>query len=626
MTQAFVGFIDGRIMALAFVVAVFSTFVTLSMVEATVRAHGPRRVLWVIAASLCASFGVWASEMICLFSMRTVVAVTLDVGGLFEAGFDVSALAIPAYLAACRQYIRIRCCFFSGLCFAAGAASALILILASLHSAYRIHYDARVLSFAVFMILAASTAAMLTERTARMHIPWRKNTLRIAGALLLGPAIVGGMAIVLSSATVTAFGTQIDMPVGSIFSSEMIAMSSLFVGAGFLAAMVLEIEARNQHERALLATSLYERERYANTALQQALLPLSLPSLPLVHFSSSYLPQSRDALVGGDWYDAFHLPDGSIALSIGDVSGHGLHAALTMGIVRQAIRSSALEERLSPSQVLRRADRILTVSDYPAIVTAAFATLHPVTLELRYAFAGHPPGLIVTSTGRASYLPYGGLPLGVQEDLLLTDGTVMLDPGGVLVLYTDGCTEYTHDAIAGERRLRETVTDVLRRRQGTFFEQPDLADIIAKQLFASIERRDDSALLCVASSSRIDEFEMFLAANPTELPVAGKAVQRFIAGIGLVESQREELLQSVEDVLQDAMIYAYPGERGRLGLSASRNHGAVTICVRDWGEWFRSPRISVESNLWKDTEKRHLRYSVQFSESGIAVNITTPLT
>ena len=82
--------------------------------------------------------------------------------------------------------------------------------------------------------------------------------------------------------------------------------------------------------------------------LQRALLPERLPVDDRLAFDAAYLPGASEAIVGGDWYDAFRLPDGRIAFSIGDVAGHGLRAAIVMGEVRQAFRAAALNPN-SPS-------------------------------------------------------------------------------------------------------------------------------------------------------------------------------------------------------------------------------------------------------------------------------------
>ena len=98
-------------------------------------------------------------------------------------------------------------------------------------------------------------------------------------------------------------------------------------------------------ERAALAlhVRMYERERMMTETLQQAFLPEALPTVPGLRLASRYLPASTSAGIGGDWYDAFVVPSGEVALAIGDVAGHGLHAASVMGKIRNALRAYSVE-------------------------------------------------------------------------------------------------------------------------------------------------------------------------------------------------------------------------------------------------------------------------------------------
>ena len=154
-----------------------------------------------------------------------------------------------------------------------------------------------------------------------------------------------------------------------------------------------------------------EREHRIAETLQRSLLPDRLPEIPGVLLAARYLPATSDLEVGGDWYDVVQLPNGSMGLAIGDVAGHGLRAASTMGQLRMALRAYALEEG-SPSQVLGRVRRLVRVL-VPDIVTLIYLVFDPESGTLRFANAGHPPPLLVEGNGQTSYLEGGlGPPLG----------------------------------------------------------------------------------------------------------------------------------------------------------------------------------------------------------------------
>ena len=208
----------------------------------------------------------------------------------------------------------------------------------------------------------------------------------------------------------------------------------------------------------------YARDHAVSLAFQDAALPRTLPTVPGLTFDAMYEAAGEDALVGGDWYDAFRLPDGRVVISVGDVGGSGLEAAVTMGAVRQTTRGAA-QVFADPAAVLDAADRALRSEQPDRIVTAVLGILDPLSLALSYASAGHPPPLLRRGDGSIVELAAIDLPLGLRNER--TGGTnhfVMLSQGALLVLYTDGLTESTRDVLEGERRLRDALAreDIVR--------------------------------------------------------------------------------------------------------------------------------------------------------------------
>jgi len=211
-----------------------------------------------------------------------------------------------------------------------------------------------------------------------------------------------------------------------------------------------------QLSSALANANLYQHERSVANALQDAMLPRRLPSLPGMRMHAHYLPGESSLQVGGDWYDAFALPDGTVGVSIGDVTGHGLEAALIMGEIRQAIRSASIE-KMPPAAVLDHADRVLRMAHPDAIATAGFGIYDPRSRVLRYAQGGHPLPLIGVPGGAVEAVHAEGLPIGMRDMGPGTETAVTLARGSLTVFYTDGMTEYDRNAVAGERVLREAI-------------------------------------------------------------------------------------------------------------------------------------------------------------------------
>ncbi|MBD5655531.1 MAG: serine/threonine-protein phosphatase [Candidatus Eremiobacteraeota bacterium] len=240
--------------------------------------------------------------------------------------------------------------------------------------------------------------------------------------------------------------------------------------------------------RAFQANLLYENEKRIAHSLQEAFLQKSLPFSPTVGLHGTYVPASLEAQVGGDWYDAFELPDKRILFSIGDVAGHGLDAAIVMSRVRQTILAAALHEN-DPSIVLARANQSILFQD-ARMVTAICGYIDPRTLEIVYATAGHPPPVMARAGGAAEFLPHDGIPLGIMADATYRTFVAHALNGEIMVLYTDGVTEHKRDLFVGEARLLEAARLAA--------DAPDPAAAIRAAIFAGSAPVDDVAILTIS--------------------------------------------------------------------------------------------------------------------------------
>ncbi|MEV4170727.1 SpoIIE family protein phosphatase [Nonomuraea sp. NPDC049709] len=204
----------------------------------------------------------------------------------------------------------------------------------------------------------------------------------------------------------------------------------------------------------------YTRARLTALTLQRDLLPHDLHGSATVEVASRYLPSDTREGVGGDWYDVIHLPGARIALVVGDVTGHGINAAATMGRLRTAVRTLAYLD-LPPDELLTHLDHLMA-EDARGLdamgATCLYAVYDPRTSRCTMATAGHPPPAIVTPSGEVTFpsLPTG-TPIGVglgsfqSRDLHLPAGTL-------LALYTDGLIETRQtDLDAGMARLGDAL-------------------------------------------------------------------------------------------------------------------------------------------------------------------------
>ncbi len=198
--------------------------------------------------------------------------------------------------------------------------------------------------------------------------------------------------------------------------------------------------------------------------LQRSLLTAP-PEPDHLHLVTRYLPAAADAQIGGDWYDAFLGPDGATHLVIGDVTGHDREAAATMGALRNLLRGITWATGGTPAEGLTTLDRAIAGLDVGTLATVLTARVEQTADDraagrrtLRWCNAGHPPPLLADPQGRVRLLEGRDLLLGVDPSVDRHDLTAVLEPGSVLLLYTDGLVERRgEDLDAGTARLVATV-------------------------------------------------------------------------------------------------------------------------------------------------------------------------
>ncbi|MYY04824.1 MULTISPECIES: SpoIIE family protein phosphatase [unclassified Streptomyces] len=228
--------------------------------------------------------------------------------------------------------------------------------------------------------------------------------------------------------------------------------------------------------QALDRAGVADTERELSLGLQRSMMPSLGPGIPGMTVAARYVPTGGGLQVGGDWYDLIPLPNGRIALVIGDVQGHDVRAAGIMGQLRIALRAYASEGH-RPDAVLSRASRFLCGLTDPheadeataaRFATCLYAEADPETGVLDIARAGHPDPVVMTADGTAVIRQTeGGLPLGIEADTDYPTTQVVLEAGQTIMLCTDGLIETGgHDLVTGWVRLQpilERHTDDLER-------------------------------------------------------------------------------------------------------------------------------------------------------------------
>ena len=243
---------------------------------------------------------------------------------------------------------------------------------------------------------------------------------------------------------------------------------------------------------ALERASLFEREHTTAETLQRSLLPDRLPSVPGIILEARYLPVTRNMEIGGDWYDAFRLPDGRLAVATGDVMGKGLTAAAGMGRVRNALRALALTDP-RPAAVLAGLDRLFTATELDEqVTTVAYLVLDPVTGEGLAGNAGHLPPLLLSRDAPPRLdTTEAGTPLGwacPRQQYVFR-----LPPGTTAVLYSDGLVENRRRGL--DSGLDELVSVAAQARPGMVEDPTRLLEYLVDRMLTGYEQDDDVTVL-----------------------------------------------------------------------------------------------------------------------------------
>jgi PAS domain S-box-containing protein len=249
------------------------------------------------------------------------------------------------------------------------------------------------------------------------------------------------------------------VPVRSPRDGRVYASLSCGMGAGDPRGTYTEEDVRFAEEIAARAgvafdnAHAYERTRRVAAEMQAASLPTSLPQSPGLQLHAEYRPADDEATIGGDWYDAFLLPDGRVAMTIGDVAGHGLQAAIWMTKMRQAMQAAAMLDP-DPRVMLGVANRTLLMLEKDVYASAMAAIYDGKTRSLVVASAGHPGPAIARHGGVVDEMLFPGFLLGVVDENGYDLHTIQLEPGDLAVFYTDGLVETDRDFTRGGERLR----------------------------------------------------------------------------------------------------------------------------------------------------------------------------
>jgi anti-sigma regulatory factor (Ser/Thr protein kinase) len=326
----------------------------------------------------------------------------------------------------------------------------------------------------------------------------------------------------------------------------------------------------------------YDEEHRVAETLQRSLLPKRIPPVAGMAIGVRYVPAGPGLDVGGDWYDVLETADGHLLAVVGDVVGHGLEAAASMGQIRNALRAYALEG-LGPGDAVARTSALVQAVGQGEMTTAAVVRFDPATRSLRYTCAGHPPPLVISPDGEVVRLEGGRtLPLGVAP-LVPDEASATVPDGATLLLYTDGLVERRGSSLdAGIARLSETAAAAAAEDVDALLDQ-----VLA---LAGESRSDDVALLALRPLPVANEpLALRLPADPASLVHLRRSLRAYLERAGLGPEETYDVVLACSEAAANAIEHGTAPPAAEFAVRAEIVGGELRVAVTDSGRW-RPPR------------------------------------
>jgi serine phosphatase RsbU (regulator of sigma subunit) len=339
--------------------------------------------------------------------------------------------------------------------------------------------------------------------------------------------------------------------------------------------------------QALERAQRYDTQHGASLLLQRSLLPDTLPNLDDFRLAARYDTGVDGNAAGGDFYDAFETPDGMLAIALGDVAGHDMHAAAVMGQVRAALRAFALIDP-APQTVLHRLDQLMAALGTSArreelFTTVVYGVADPRRHTLTVASAGHIPPLVRRTHHDAAFLPMVvGPPLGLGGTHQPV--TCDLEPGLSVVLFSDGAVERRDHALAdGLEAVRTAVAAAISG------EPRNLCALVATTVPTGTD--DDVAVLALERATEPSRTGWLTVGPEATAPAqARRWITRQLSAWGVAADIIDTAALCVSELVTNALLHAgttarisidLTGERLLIAVTDTGSRGSITIPAPD---------------------------------------------
>jgi PAS domain S-box-containing protein len=352
-------------------------------------------------------------------------------------------------------------------------------------------------------------------------------------------------------------------------------------------------ERRAAQERIAGAEQRLEAAQSLLFTLQRHLLPDAVPVLPQVRIAARYLVAEAELQAGGDWFDAVPLGAGRIALVVGDVVGHGAEAAAAMARLQTVLHEALQQPDVDIADAVQRLDTFAARTPATHAATVCIAVLDPATGTLQYVCRAHPPPLVCHPDGRTEYLrnTHGG-PLGVRG-VAPSPVTHTLEPGDVVLLYTDGLVERPGETVRDglDRLARVAAAAVTGGGRTTPGALSDRLTTLAVERITRWGIHDDVTVLAAhLLREPVAPLVIDARADAAELAALREAVADWLEPLGVRSTDALGVMLAACEAATNVVEHAYVDRLpGRIGLVADLDgNGSIRVTVDDDGSW-RSP-------------------------------------
>jgi serine phosphatase RsbU (regulator of sigma subunit)/anti-sigma regulatory factor (Ser/Thr protein kinase) len=384
-------------------------------------------------------------------------------------------------------------------------------------------------------------------------------------------------------------------------------------------------------EVALAAERVRRAEHDIALTLQTALLPDSVRWNPAAAVEARYRAADEMLHVGGDWYDTFAWPDGKVGVMVGDVVGHTVESAAAMGRLRAAASALAAVSEPNPATILEALDRFARSPDGVDFATAACLIIDPETGSLEYACAGHPPPLVVDPQRVVCRLDQAqSPPLAAVQAGPRPYATVALDPGSLVVLYSDGLIERRREVLdVGLARLESAIVERLEQPIG------EIIDGVIDALLAASPATDDVVVAAFRYTPILAHLKIEAPARSDQLASIRRRIKEWLNQCHVDRPTQAAIQSAIGEACANVIEHAYRRHDGRrsngqgvqptLEIELADYGHEVVARIIDHGYW-RPPGPHNHNRGFGTPIMRTLtsRYEHHFTEHGTTTTLAIP--